>query len=117
MRAEPLRQACADIFLGHALLAITASNLSDDEHTRLANLPSQVFYGVATDEAIALRLLGVPRKAATPLAKVLKLDATTSLPTIRQRLSALTERDWLQALGPVGGTYRKAWQIMDGTLD
>ena len=101
----------------NALLAITASNLSDDEHTRLANLPSQVFYGVATDEAIALRLLGVPRKAATPLAKVLKLDATTSLPTIRQRLSALTERDWLQALGPVGGTYRKAWQIMDGTLD
>lgn len=101
----------------NALLAITASGLSDDERTRLANLPSQVFYGVATDEAIALRLLGVPRKAATPLAKVLKLDATASLPTIRQRLSALTERDWLQALGPVGGTYRKAWQIMDGTLD
>ncbi len=101
----------------NALLAITASGLSDDERTRLANLPSQVFYGVATDEAIALRLLGVPRRAATPLAKVLNLDAAESLPTIRQRLTALTERDWHQALGPVGSTYRKAWQIMDGTLD
>ncbi len=101
----------------NALLAITVSDLPDDERARLANLPSQVFYGVATDEAIALRLLGVPRRAATPLAKVLKLDATVSLPTIRQRLSALMEQDWLQALGPVGGTYRRAWQIMDGTLD
>lgn len=101
----------------NALMAITASGLSDDERTRLANLPSQVFYGVATDEAIALRLLGVPRRAATPLARVLNLDATASLQTIRQRLAALTERDWYQALGPVGSTYRKAWQIMDGTLD
>lgn len=101
----------------NALLAITASGLSDDERTRLANLPSQVFYGVASDEAIALRLLGVPRRAATPLAKVLNLDAAESLPTIRQQLAALTERDWRQALGPVGSTYRKAWQIMDGTVD
>ncbi len=101
----------------NALLAITASDLSDDERTRLANLPSQVFYGVATDEAIALRLLGVPRRAATPLARVLNLGTTESLPTIRQRLSALSEQDWNQALGPVGRTYRKAWQIMDGALD
>lgn len=101
----------------NALLAITASDLSDDERTRLANLPSQVFYGVAGDEAIALRLLGVPRRAATPLARVLNFDATASLPTIRQRLAALTESDWQQALGPVGSAYRKAWRIMDGTLD
>lgn len=101
----------------NALLAITASDLSDDERTRLANLPSQVFYGVAGDEAIVLRLLGVPRRAATPLARLLNFDATASLPTIRLRLAALTERDWQQALGTVGSTYRKAWRIMDGTLD
>ncbi|WCE93532.1 DEAD/DEAH box helicase [Acidithiobacillus ferriphilus] len=101
----------------NALLAITASDLSDEERARLTNLPSQVFYGVAGDEAIALRLLGVPRRAAMPLARVLNLDALASLPTIRQRLAALTERDWQQALGSVGSTYRKAWQIMDGTVD
>jgi hypothetical protein len=101
----------------NALLAITASSLSDDERTRLANLPSQVFYGVATDEAIALRLLGVPRRAATPLASVLALRSDESLPTVRQRLAALTEQDWNQALGAVGSTYRRAWQIMDGAVD
>lgn len=101
----------------NALLAITASSLSDDERTQLANLPSQVFYGVATDEAIALRLLGVPRRAATPLASVMALRSNESLPTVRQRLAALTEQDWNQALGAVGSTYRRAWQIMDGAVD
>lgn len=101
----------------NALLAITASGLSDDERNRLANLPSQVFYGVATDEAITLRLLGVPRRAATPLASVMNLRAGESLPTIRQRLAALSEQDWHRALGTVASTYRKAWQIMDGALD
>ncbi|WP_419623185.1 helicase-related protein, partial [Thiolapillus sp.] len=49
----------------NALLAITASGLSDDERSNLANLPSQVFYGVSTDEAVTLRLLGVPRRDPT----------------------------------------------------
>src|SRR5690606_29949885 len=52
----------------NALLAITGSDMTDDERSRVVNLPSQVFYGVATDGAVALRLLGVPRRAATPLA-------------------------------------------------
>jgi len=101
----------------NALLAITGSALSDDEHTRLSNLPSQVFYGVATDEAITLRLLGVPRRAATSLTSVLNLRAGESLPSIRRRLLALSENDWLQALGSTGSIYRKAWQIIDGELD
>ena len=101
----------------NALLAITASDLSDDERSQLANLPSQVFYGVATDDAITLRLLGVPRRAATPLASLLNPRAGESLPLIRQRLLALSEHDWQQALGSVGSIYRRAWQIMDGALD
>jgi len=101
----------------NALLAITASELSDEERSHLSNLPSQVFYGVATDEAITLRLLGVPRRAATPLASMLSPRVGESLPTIRQRLLALSEQEWRQVLGSVGSVYRKAWQIMDGALD
>lgn len=101
----------------NALLAITGAGLSDDERNRLVNLPSQVFYGVATDEAITLRLLGVPRRAATSLANLLNVRAGESLPTIRQRLTALSEQDWQQALGRVGSTYRKVWQIIDGVQD
>jgi superfamily II DNA/RNA helicase len=99
----------------NALLAITASDLSEDERKRLANLPSYVFYGVATDEAIALRLLGVPRRAATPLARVMNLRTGDALPAIRQHLASLSEQDWNRALGSVGTTYRKVWQIIDGT--
>ena len=98
----------------NALMAITASDLPEEERNRLANLPSQVFYGVSTDEAITLRLLGVPRRAATPLARTLNLREGESLPKIRQRLAALSQQDWSEALGPDGNIYRKAWQIVDG---
>lgn len=99
----------------NALLAITGSSLSDEERSRLANLPSQVFYGVSTDEAITLRLLGVPRRAATQLARTLNIRAEESLPSVRQRLVALSDEHWNSALGPSGNVYRKAWRIIEGT--
>jgi len=42
--------------------------LNADEQRMVRNLPSRVYYGVNSDAAIDLRLLGVPRKAAQPLA-------------------------------------------------
>lgn len=98
----------------NALLAITGSSLSEDERSRLTNIPSQVFYGVSTDEAITLRLLGVPRRSATQLARTLNIRAEESLPSVRQRLAALTDEQWNSALGPTGNVYRKAWRIIDG---
>ncbi len=40
--------------------------MSADDQRTLRNLPARVYYGVNSDEAIALRLLGVPRTAAAP---------------------------------------------------
>jgi superfamily II DNA/RNA helicase len=97
-----------------ALLAITASGIPEEERSQLANLPSRVFYGVSTDEAIALRLLGVPRKAAPALARSLNLRREDALPAIRQRLAAMSEQDWNSAVGASGGIYRRVWQIMEG---
>lgn len=98
-----------------ALLAITGSGLSDEEISQLKNLPSRAFYGVNSDEAITLRLLGVPRRAATELARNFPLHVGESLPTIRQRLQAMSEQDWNSALGPTGSVYRRVWQIIDGS--
>ncbi|MBW7896682.1 MAG: DEAD/DEAH box helicase [Opitutaceae bacterium] len=98
----------------NALMAITGSELSDEARSRLANLPSQVFYGVSTDEAVTLRLLGVPRRAATNLTQRLNIRTGESLPSIRQRLTALSDQDWNAAVGSAGSAYRKAWRIIDG---
>lgn len=97
-----------------ALLAITASDLEEDERSQLANLPSRVYYGVSTDEAVSLRLLGVPRRAAPRLAQAMQLKSGDSLPSIRQRLEALPEQEWGAALGVDGQIYRRAWRVMDG---
>ena len=55
-----------------ALQSLTLGNafdeLSPDEQRSLRNLPARVYYGVNSDEAVALRLLGVPRTAAPALA-------------------------------------------------
>ena len=98
----------------NALLAITTSGLDDEARSQLSNFPSQVYYGVATDEAVSLRLLGVPRRAAPRLAEALKLTPNSSLPNIRQRLEKLSEQDWSDALGAMGGVYRRAWRVVDG---
>jgi hypothetical protein len=97
-----------------ALLAITGQHIPEDERPLYNNLASRVFHGVASDEAITLRLLGVPRRAAMPLAASLGVRIADSLPETRRRLSALDERQWIAAMGASGSTYRKVWRIIEG---
>lgn len=98
-----------------ALLSITGSGLSEEQMRTLSNLPSRVYYGVNNDEAIALRLLGVPRAAATRLAESMGDLLGKPLPTVRRRLRKMDEADWRQALGQrEGGVYRKVWRVLEG---
>ncbi len=100
-----------------ALLSITASTLPDDEFKRLSNLPSRVFYGVNSDEAIAMRLLGIPRTAAAPLASHCGKTINQPLPKLRETLVNLTEADWKTAVGQNGLVYRRVWRILEGVDD
>lgn len=97
-----------------ALIAITASKLSEDELKQLNNLPSRVYYGVNNDNAISLRLLGVPRTAALPLVSHLGDEIKEPLPKIRKKLYELKTCDWIDALGDSGHVYQRVWQIMEG---
>ncbi len=97
-----------------ALLSITASQLPESEFRQLSNLPSRVFYGVNSDGAIALRLLGVPRTAAEPLVSYFGTHVQEPLPTLRKSLTALTEQDWKNAIGQNGPIYRRVWHILEG---
>lgn len=72
-------------------------------------------YGVNTDEALILRLVGVPRRAAAPLARVLDIDDDTPLGEIRKTLRESDERPWTEALGDLGPSYRMVWSVVEGT--
>jgi replicative superfamily II helicase len=95
-------------------LGDSLENMSDDDQRVLRNLPSRVYYGVNSDEAIALRLLGVPRSAAEPLAKSLQIDSKTPLHQTRQNLRGANVEAWRKALGQKGESYHRVWSILEG---
>ncbi len=98
-----------------ALLSITGSALPEEQLRSLSNLPSRVYYGVNDDKAIALRLLGVPRTAATRLAGNIGRVLDEPLPTVRRRLREMDEAGWRQALGErEGKVYQKVWRVLEG---
>lgn len=98
-----------------ALLSITGNDLSEEQFSELSNLPSRVYYGVNDDSAIALRLLGVPRIAAIPLANTMGDVLRKPLAGVREHLKGLDEADWVNALGEhKGKVYRKVWRVLEG---
>ena len=98
-----------------ALLSITGNELPEEQWNVLGNLPSQVFYGVNEDPAIALRLLGVPRMAAIPMAGAMAGILDVPLAEVRERLRVLDEAGWTQPLGQQRGrVYRRVWRVLEG---
>jgi hypothetical protein len=98
-----------------ALLSITGSALPEERLRSLSNLPSRVYYGVNDDAAIALRLLGVPRAAATKLAQTMDNVLGEPLTTVRGRLRGMDGANWQQALGErEGKVYQQVWRVLEG---
>ena len=88
--------------------------LPESQQRTLRNLPARIYYGVGSDEAIALRMLGVPRMAAQMLSEQLQVTASESLPTLRRRLRDAGPDPWTRALGESGSVYRRVWEIIEG---
>jgi len=88
--------------------------MSADDQRVLRNLPARVYYGVNSDEAVALRLLGVPRTAAAPLANALQVGASEPLNEVRAKLRAANANTWRTALGDRGESYHRVWSIIEG---
>jgi hypothetical protein len=95
-------------------LGDSLDTLSPEEQRSVRNLPARVYYGVNSDEAIALRMLGVPRSAAEPLVRALKVNKKDGIHAIRNKLKKADGSIWVQALGKKGASYRRAWSIIEG---
>jgi NAD(P)-dependent dehydrogenase (short-subunit alcohol dehydrogenase family) len=95
-------------------LGDTFDSLAADDQRALRNLPARVYYGVNSDEAVALRLLGVPRTAAAPLAQALGVERHEPLTEVRARLRAAGGDSWTAALGERGASYHRVWSIIEG---
>ncbi|MCB9740723.1 MAG: DEAD/DEAH box helicase [Deltaproteobacteria bacterium] len=90
--------------------------LSEQEQRSLRNLPARVYYGVNSDAALSLRLIGVPRQAAGPLAGKLGVTAETSLSELRTTLKQTGVVPWRDALGDMGPVYRTVWSVVEGEV-
>ncbi len=98
-----------------ALLSITGGDIPEDERLLLNDLASSVYYGVSDESAIALRLLGVPRMAAEPLAVQMQNIGQLPLPDVRKALRSSDASFWTKALGPTNGDiYRRVWRTLEG---
>ena len=91
-------------------------SLSADEQLSFRNLPARVYYGVNSDEAVALRLLGVPRAAAMPLAGQLGVRGNEPLHEIRIKVRNANADTWVRALGNRGTSYHRVWSIIEGEI-
>ena len=91
-------------------------SLSAEEQRTIRNLPACVYYGVNSNEAVALRLLGVPRTAAAPLAKQIGVDAAEPLHEVRAKVRSAGVEKWESALGQKGISYHHVWSIIEGEI-
>lgn len=124
---EAMTLCCRNIFgrltqtASWGLAALQALTLGDEfekmspaDQRILRNLPARAYYGVNSDEAVALRLLGVPRTAAPPLAAAMKVQADETLFAVRNRLRNAGVATWRAALGHRGDSYHRVWSIIEG---
>lgn len=89
--------------------------MSADEQKTYRNLPSRIFYGVNSDEAIDLRLLGIPRSAAEPLVSHFRSQGVgKDIRALRGALSGMNDGEWESAIGSGAATYKRAWHVLEG---
>ncbi len=90
--------------------------LSSEEQLTMRNLPARVYYGVNSDEAVTMRLVGVPRYAAPDLAKSMGITRSDKVHEVRAKLRSTGVELWRQALGPRGDSYHRVWSMLEGTI-
>lgn len=69
-------------------------NSTNNELKENSYIPSMIYYGVDTQEALLMRMAGVPRRLAKPLSKIFSSEKTSTLSQLRERISNLSDSEW-----------------------
>ncbi len=98
-----------------AILSSTVGEIEDEEFEELSNLPARVYYGVNSDDAMMLRLLGVPRVASIELSEELTGIKDASVSIVRGSLREQGQELWTKSMGEEKGkVYYKIWSVIEG---
>lgn len=99
--------------------------LSDEDRRRINNAPAFLYHGVATEEAVLMRMNGVPRSISENIGSEFK-ESVGQVPgqpvqVARSFLRTLTDSDW-DRLAPkgspmTGSDYREVWMRLSGESD
>ena len=103
---------------------IANSNLSEEAKAEIRSVPSMIYFGVPTIEAVLMRSLGVPRSISVAMGNRFKVEAVDAEPVPRlQKARAWLERStaetWQEVANesklPMGGRrMRDVWHIITG---
>jgi len=102
---------------------INFKSLSEEEVRRINILPSMLYHGVSSGEAVLMRMNAAPRSIAEPLG--IKFREETggqskyqSVGEARKFLKSLQQRDWEQAKPAnsllSGQEYKTIWELLSG---
>ena len=95
--------------------------LSPEMRRTINNLPAMLYHGVSTENAVLMRMNGVPRTVAERLGEAFQMHARVEAKNARHArefLRSLEDADW-ERLAPAnaqmsGGDYRSVWAKLSG---
>jgi hypothetical protein len=91
-------------------------NSSNDELKENSYIPSMVYYGVDTEDALLMRMAGIPRRLAKSLSTIIPKDQTLSLTQIRAKINDLSMAEWNSHIPKgsklTGDDWKKLSQIL-----
>ena len=100
-------------------------SLSDEEKRTINSLPAMIYYGVPTEEAVLMRMNGVPRSAAVAVGKMFSRLSKQMGPESAAQASdfvrTLSPKEWEKAV-PKGAAirgedYRRVWLLLTGNAE
>lgn len=97
-----------------ALFEIAGLRIHDEDMQDLMDLCSFAFHGVNNKDAVALRLLGLPRAAAASMTDAMREHSGEPLPDLCKRLRDCDDAKWIEFFGMHGKIYRRVWRIQEG---